>query len=74
MSQEQIIEDSLVTLDDLIIGGRKIYQRSDQFKFSIDAVLLAHFASYKKGASYLDLGITPLGNGFRGGLCDRIRN
>ena len=56
MSHEQILEDPLVTLDDLIIGGRKIYQRSDQFKFSIDAVLLAHFASYKKGASYLDLG------------------
>ena len=56
MSHERILEDPLVTLDDLIIGGRKIYQRSDQFKFSIDAVLLAHFASYKKGASYLDLG------------------
>lgn len=56
MSHEQILEDPLVTLDDLIIGGRKIYQRLDQFKFSIDAVLLAHFASYKKGASYLDLG------------------
>ncbi len=56
MSHEQILEDPLVNLDDLIIGGRKIYQRSDQFKFSIDAVLLAHFASYKKGASYLDLG------------------
>jgi len=56
MSHEQILEDPLVTLDDLIIGGRKIYQRLDQFKFSIDAVLLAHFASYKKGVSYLDLG------------------
>lgn len=45
-----------ITLDDLIIGGRKIYQRSDQFKFSIDAVLLAHFCKFSPKGFYLDLG------------------
>ena len=43
-------------LDDLIIGGRKIIQREDQFCFSLDAVLLAHFASVKAGTAAVDLG------------------
>lgn len=46
----------IITLDDLIIGGRKVYQRSDQFKFSIDAVLLAHFCNFSPKRFYLDLG------------------
>lgn len=67
----------MISLDDLIIGNRKIYQRSDQFKFSIDAVLLAHFGRYKPKASYVDLGtgtgilpllITALGAGHVTGL------
>lgn len=43
-------------LDDLIIGGLKIIQHSRQFCFSIDAVLLAHFATLKPNASAVDLG------------------
>lgn len=31
-------------LDDLIIDGLQIYQRSDMFRFSFDAIALIHFA------------------------------
>ncbi len=30
-------------LDDLIIDGLQIYQRSDMFRFSFDAIALIHF-------------------------------
>ena len=43
-------------LDDLIIGGRKIIQRPDQFCFSLDAVLLAHFATVRPAEPVVDLG------------------
>jgi tRNA1(Val) A37 N6-methylase TrmN6 len=43
-------------LDDLLIGGLRIIQRADGFRFSLDAVLLAHFATVKKGAAAVDLG------------------
>ncbi|HWR39519.1 MAG TPA: tRNA1(Val) (adenine(37)-N6)-methyltransferase [Patescibacteria group bacterium] len=43
-------------LDDLIIGGRKIIQRPDQFCFSLDAILLAHFATVKPAMTAVDLG------------------
>lgn len=43
-------------LDDLIIGGLKIWQRTDQFRFSIDAIILANFAAIKPQQKYADLG------------------
>lgn len=43
-------------LDDLIIGGLKIWQRTDQFRFSIDAIMLAHFVAIKNKQNYADLG------------------
>ncbi len=43
-------------LDDLLIGGLKIIQQVDGFRFSLDAVLLAHFATVKRGAAAVDLG------------------
>ncbi len=43
-------------LDDLLIGGLRIIQHVEQFRFSLDAVLLAHFATVKKGAAAIDLG------------------
>lgn len=46
----------LERLDDLIIQGLKLWQRTDQFCFSIDAVLLAHFAKVKGCHHYVDLG------------------
>ncbi len=49
-------EDGVERLDDLLLGGMKIYQRTDQFCFSLDAILLAHFATFKRGTAYVDLG------------------
>jgi len=43
-------------IDDLIIGGYKIIQDTDEFCFSIDAVLLAHFPKLKKGMKIIDFG------------------
>jgi len=43
-------------LDDLLIGGLKIIQHTGLFRFSLDAVLLAHFATVRKDAAAVDLG------------------
>ncbi|MHB9093750.1 MAG: tRNA1(Val) (adenine(37)-N6)-methyltransferase [Eubacteriales bacterium] len=43
-------------LDDLVRGGLKIIQAPAAFCFSMDAVLLANFASVKKGDKVVDLG------------------
>jgi len=43
-------------LDDLVRGGLKIIQSSSAFCFSMDAVLLANFATVKKGETVIDLG------------------
>lgn len=43
-------------IDDLIINGLKLIQHPDQFCFSLDAVLLAHFASVRPGSTVVDLG------------------
>ena len=48
------------TLDDLIIRGYKLIQPRQGYRFSIDAVLLAHFADLKKVKQVVDLGC---GNG-----------
>lgn len=43
-------------IDDLMRSGLKIIQSETSFAFSMDAVLLAHFASLKKGDRVCDLG------------------
>lgn len=43
-------------LDDLVRGGLRIIQSPGSFCFSMDAVLLANFASVKKGDRVIDLG------------------
>ena len=43
-------------LDSLGIHDWHVIQREDEFRFSIDAVLLAHFATVKTGALAADLG------------------
>ncbi|NPV26887.1 MAG: tRNA1(Val) (adenine(37)-N6)-methyltransferase [Firmicutes bacterium] len=48
------------TIDDLIINNLKIIQSRSGFRFSLDAVLLAHFVSLQAGNRVLDLGT---GNG-----------
>lgn len=54
----------MIRLDDLHIGGLKIYQDSDSFCFGTDAVLLAWFAGSRKFAAAADLcsgtGIVPI--------------
>ncbi len=43
-------------VDDLIINDLKLIQHPDEFCFSLDAVLLAHFASMRSGGAAIDLG------------------
>ncbi len=43
-------------LDDLIIDGLQIYQRSDMFRFSFDAIALIHFCLFNGRHTYVDLG------------------
>lgn len=43
-------------IDDLQIGGLKIIQNPRKFCFGIDAVMLANFATVKKGDTVVDLG------------------
>ncbi len=43
-------------LDDLIIDGLQLYQRSDMFRFSFDAIALIHFCRFNGRHSYVDLG------------------
>jgi tRNA1(Val) A37 N6-methylase TrmN6 len=44
------------TIDDLQIGGLKIIQRVQGFRFGIDSVLLSHFVCLGKNDKVLDLG------------------
>lgn len=43
-------------LDDLVINGWKVIQPKDGFRFSLDAIVLAHFATVKHQAVAVDLG------------------
>ena len=43
-------------LDDLMRSGRVIIQNQNEFCFSMDAVLIAHFPHFKKNARVVDLG------------------
>lgn len=48
------------TLDQLSIGGLKLFQARDGYRFSLDPILLARFVSLKPGERIFDLGT---GNG-----------
>jgi tRNA1Val (adenine37-N6)-methyltransferase len=43
-------------LDDLLISNLKIIQHEKEFCYSLDAILLAHFATIRPGVSAVDLG------------------
>lgn len=43
-------------VDDLVINNLKLIQHPEEFCFSLDAVLLAHFASVKQNGPAIDLG------------------
>ena len=43
-------------LDDLMRSGRRIIQNENEFCFSMDSVLIAHFPHFKKNSRVIDLG------------------
>ena len=43
-------------IDELVIGGLQIIQHPEEFCFTLDAVLLAHFAAVTAGVRAVDLG------------------
>lgn len=47
---------NLETLDDLMIDNLRIFQRTDQFRFSFDAIALVHFCQFNRHHRYVDLG------------------
>ena len=55
MSEEIFLKDG-ERLDDLMKSGRRIIQNEDEFCFSMDSVLIAHFPKLKKKFRVLDLG------------------
>ncbi|HVO67971.1 MAG TPA: tRNA1(Val) (adenine(37)-N6)-methyltransferase [Syntrophales bacterium] len=44
------------TVDELLGGRIRIFQKKKGYRFSVDALLLAHFISLKKGDAIIDLG------------------
>lgn len=54
MKMVELLEDE--TLDDLNKINRKIIQKKNGFRFSIDAVLIANFLDVKKNINILDIG------------------
>lgn len=53
-------------IDDLMLGGLKLIQKKDGFKFGVDAVILADFAALRKDALVCELGT---GSGIVSLLC-----
>ena len=45
-----------ITITDLLLSGFQLFQDEREFKFSIDAILLAHFGEAKPRKHYLELG------------------
>jgi tRNA1Val (adenine37-N6)-methyltransferase len=44
------------TLDEILNGGLRIFQKKKGYRFSLDALLLAQFASLRKRARFIDIG------------------
>lgn len=55
MSDIKLLKDE-ERIDDLLIGELKVIQSESEFCFSLDAILLAHFATVRQGAKVVDLG------------------
>lgn len=56
MASEQVVLKPGERVDDLIINNLKLIQHPEEFCFSLDAVLLAHFASVRQSGKVADLG------------------
>ncbi|MBN1612830.1 MAG: tRNA1(Val) (adenine(37)-N6)-methyltransferase [Deltaproteobacteria bacterium] len=52
----QALQKEGESLDELLDGGLKILQKTSGYRFSIDALLLAHFCRLRQGERVLDLG------------------
>jgi len=48
------------TLDEILNGGLRVFQKKKGYRFSIDSILLAHFVSLKRRTRFMDIGC---GNG-----------
>lgn len=55
MSDIKLLKDG-ERVDDLLIGELKVIQSESEFCFSLDAILLAHFATVRQGGKVVDLG------------------
>ena len=44
------------SLDDLLLNGLQIIQKTGGFRFTLDSILLAHFVTLKNGDHIVDLG------------------
>jgi tRNA1Val (adenine37-N6)-methyltransferase len=44
------------TIDEILNGGLRVFQKKKGYRFSIDSILLAHFVSLKPRARAIDLG------------------
>ena len=47
---------SNITITELLLSGFQLFQDEKEFKFSVDAILLAHFGEAKPNKHYLELG------------------
>ena len=56
MTMINIVLNENERVDDLMKSGRKIIQSADEFCFSMDSVLLAHFPRFNRKYRVLDLG------------------
>jgi tRNA1Val (adenine37-N6)-methyltransferase len=48
------------TLDEILDGHLRVFQKKKGYRFSLDSILLAHFVSLKQRARFIDIGC---GNG-----------
>jgi tRNA1Val (adenine37-N6)-methyltransferase len=44
------------TLDEILNGGLRVFQKKKGYRFSLDSILLAHFVSMKKRSRFIDIG------------------
>ncbi len=56
MAMDALVEESDETVDDILGGRLRIIQKKTGYRFSLDALLLAHFAGLSEGDALIDLG------------------
>ena len=56
MDKDALVEESDETVDKILGGRLRIVQKKTGYRFSLDALLLAHFASLSEGDDLIDLG------------------